>query len=66
MSHHGKKENGAVVEPMTIEAKLVSYADLLDSETNYMSQQLEHNSNEQGWVFDSLMSQFFYTRPSGI
>ena len=62
LSHHGSKEKGAVVEPMSIEAKLIAFADLLDSETTYMHQQLEHNSNEQGWVFDSLMSQFFFTR----
>jgi 3'-5' exoribonuclease len=63
LSHHGTKEKGAVVEPMTIEAKLISYADNLDSDINYMSQQLGHNSNEQGWAFDSLMGQFLYARP---
>jgi len=62
LSHHGSRDKGAVVEPMTIEAKLVSFADVLDSDTSYMHQQLGHNSDEKGWVFDSLMSQFFFTR----
>ena len=64
LSHHGSKEQRAVVKPMTLEAKFVSFADLLDSETNYMAQQIEHNSDEQGWIFDTLQNQFFFKRPS--
>jgi 3'-5' exoribonuclease len=63
LSHHGTTEHHAVIKPMTVEAKLVSFADFLDSDTNYMSQQLEHNSDDQGWVFDSLNEQFYYKRP---
>lgn len=63
LSHHGTKEHHAVIKPMSIEAKLVSFADFLDSDTNYMSQQLEHNSDEQGWVFDTLNERFYYKRP---
>jgi len=63
LSHHGSKEMHAVVKPMTIEAKLVSYADNFDAETNYMSQQLEYNTDDFGWVFDSLNEQFYFKRP---
>jgi 3'-5' exoribonuclease len=63
LSHHGTREHHAVINPMTIEAKLVSFADLLDSDSNYMTQQLEHNSDEQGWIFDTLNEQFYFRRP---
>lgn len=63
LSHHGSKEFRAVVKPMTIEAKIVSIADLLDANTNYMLKQLEHNADDKGWLFDSLNSQFFFKRP---
>jgi 3'-5' exoribonuclease len=63
LSHHGTKEQHAVIKPMTLEAKYVAFADLLDSDTNYMSQQIEHNSDDQGWIFDTLQSQFFFKRP---
>ena len=63
LSHHGTKEQHAVIKPMTLEAKFVAFADLLDSDSNYMSMQIEHNSDDQGWVFDTLQSQFFFRRP---
>lgn len=63
LSHHGSEEFHAIVKPMTIEAKLVSIADLMDAEINYMLQQLK-TSNEQGWIFDNnLKKQWFYNRP---
>lgn len=64
LSHHGSKEQHAIIKPMTIEAKLVAAADYLDADTNYMMQQLEHNANDQGWIFDTLSDQFFFKRPS--
>jgi 3'-5' exoribonuclease len=62
LSHHGTYEQHTVIKPMTIEAKLIAFADYLDSDTNYMAQQLQHNSDEQGWVFDTLNEQFFFKR----
>jgi 3'-5' exoribonuclease len=63
LSHHGTKENRAVVKPMTIEAKLVAIADAMDADANYMLLQLKYNADENGWVFDSLTQQFFFKRP---
>jgi 3'-5' exoribonuclease len=62
LSHHGTYQQHAIIKPMSIEAKLVAFADYLDSDTNYMAQQLQHNSDEQGWVFDTLNEQFFFKR----
>jgi len=66
LSHHGAKEQFAFIKPMTIEAKLVSWADFIDAESNHMNQQLEHNCDEHGWFFDTLYSQFFFKRPEQI
>jgi 3'-5' exoribonuclease len=63
LSHHGTYEHHSIIKPMTLEAKLVAFADYLDSETNYMTQQLIHNSDEQGWIFDTLNNQFYFKRP---
>ena len=40
VSHHGRKEFGAPVEPMTIEAMILSAADDLDAKINQMRQAL--------------------------
>ncbi|MDD5650626.1 MAG: HD domain-containing protein [Candidatus Nanoarchaeia archaeon] len=64
LSHHGKREQSAVIVPMTLEAKIVAFADNLDADTNYMNLQLTHNTDDQGWFFDSLTGQFFFKRPN--
>jgi 3'-5' exoribonuclease len=61
LSHHGIEHS--IIKPMTIEARIVSYADFLDSDSNHMQQQLKHNSDEQGWIFDTLNDQFYFKRP---
>lgn len=63
LSHHGSNQY-SVIKPMTIEAKIVATADYLDSDTNYMMNQIEHNKDEQGWIFDTLNSQFYFKRPT--
>ena len=63
LSHHGSREHGAIVAPMTVEARLVAFADQLDSDVNYGIQQVEHNADEFGWVFDNLNEQFYFKRP---
>lgn len=63
LSHHGTREQHAIINPMSIEAKVVAAADYFDADTNYMIQQLESNSDEQGWLFDTLKNQFFFKRP---
>ena len=63
LSHHGSREHGAIIVPMTIEARLVAFADDLDAQTNYRFQQVEHNADEFGWVFDNLNDQFYFKRP---
>jgi 3'-5' exoribonuclease len=40
VSHHGHKEFGAPVEPMTIEAMILSAVDDLDSKINQVRQAL--------------------------
>ena len=40
MSHHGHKEFGAPVEPMTIEAMILSAVDDLDAKINQVRQAL--------------------------
>jgi len=66
LSHHGAQERHSVIVPMTLEAKLVAFGDALDSSINYMSQQIEMNSDDSGWIFDSLMEQFFYRKPGSL
>lgn len=63
LSHHGMKEQVTLIKPMTIEAKIVAFADNLDADTNYMNLQLTHNADEQGWVFDTLAQQWLFKRP---
>ena len=63
LSHHGAREQHSVIVPMTLEAKLVAFGDALDSSIAYMSQQIESNADETGWIFDSLMDQYFYRKP---
>lgn len=63
LSHHSSMEHHSVIKPMTLEAKLVAFADFIDAETNHMSQQLLYNTDEQGWVFDNLHEQFYFRRP---
>ncbi|MDD5649406.1 MAG: HD domain-containing protein [Candidatus Nanoarchaeia archaeon] len=64
LSHHGSNES--ISKPMTIEAKLVAFADNLDADLNYMTLQLEHNADDTGWIFDTLNNQFYFKRPEII
>jgi 3'-5' exoribonuclease len=59
LSHHGKVETGAVITPMTLEAKIVSYADYIDFECNHI---IKQTPNEKGWFFDQLLKQELFFR----
>ena len=47
VSHHGRKEYGSPVEPMTVEALILSMADDLDTKINQVRQAL-HNADADG------------------
>jgi 3'-5' exoribonuclease len=50
LSHHGTKEMGSPVEPLTIEAMIVHLADLASGRLNQMSQILATSDpNNEGW-----------------
>ncbi|MCX7704521.1 MAG: phosphohydrolase, partial [Planctomycetota bacterium] len=49
LSHHGTNEWGSPVEPMFVEAALLHYADLTDSQTNMFLEAKRHTSEGEGW-----------------
>jgi len=63
LSHHGKKEWGSPVVPMTEEACVLSYADLLDSQTSEflkVKDQLDVNRKSIWSGFSRKLDRFIY------
>ncbi len=62
LSHHGVKEFGSPVEPMTAEAFILYYADEMDSKHNAFRRIKEKKVNEsRTWSeYVNLMNRFFY------
>jgi 3'-5' exoribonuclease len=62
LSHHGEREMGSPVEPMTIEASILHHADLLESQANafshVVSRDLENAGPFSQWV--DPVSRFLY------
>jgi len=52
LSHHGKHENGAPKQPMTVEAVLVYYADEMDSKAAQFARIKSETNTEDFRVFD--------------
>lgn len=55
LSHHGKKEWGAVVEPQTLEAVTLHYADLLSARVNQVSLIIDRDGNEDWTDYDRYL-----------
>lgn len=65
LAHHGKGEWGSPKPPATPEALLLHLADMADSQTRGMLQEIERNrDNREGWVkrFDSDLGQSRWIR----
>jgi 3'-5' exoribonuclease len=54
LSHHGKREFGAVVEPATIEALIVSFVDDLDAKVNQVAAKLLNRDGGDGDFTDKV------------
>ena len=52
ISHHGKKEHGALKEPSFPEAELIHQVDMMDSQVSYMEQQIEQSNTDDDWLWD--------------
>ncbi|GIW88055.1 MAG: 3'-5' exoribonuclease YhaM [Isosphaeraceae bacterium] len=50
LAHHGKREFGAVVEPATIEALIVSFVDELDAKINQVAEKLLAGTGEDDFT----------------
>lgn len=51
LSHHGEHEYGAVVRPVTKEAMLVHYADLIDASMTKVKEFIESDKSDNRWTF---------------
>jgi 3'-5' exoribonuclease len=60
VSHHGHKEFGAPVEPMTIEAMILSAADDLDAKINQVRQALAEDGEGEFTAYHSRMGRVFW------
>ena len=60
VSHHGHKEFGAPVEPMTIEAIILSAADDLDAKINQVRQALAEDSEGEFTAYHSRLGRVFW------
>jgi 3'-5' exoribonuclease len=66
LSHHGEREYGAPVVPMTIEALALHFADDLDSKLNGYATWLKENpaADNTGWSeFHKLFGRYLYEPP---
>ncbi len=67
LSHHGQKEFGAVVEPMTEEAIVLYMIDDLDAKLNYLyslKKEIDKTNKERSWTsFQHLMGRYFFLSP---
>ena len=60
VSHHGHKEYGAPVEPMTIEAMILSAADDLDAKINQVRQALAEDGEGEFTAFHSRLGRVLW------
>ena len=61
LSHHGSRENGSPVVPMTIEALLLNYVDNMDAQVRGALMTLEKNGGEGRWTeYVRLLDRFIY------
>ena len=60
LSHHGRKEFGAPVEPMTIEAMILSAADDLDAKINQVRQALAEDSEGEFTAYHSRLGRVLW------
>lgn len=60
VSHHGHKEFGAPVEPMTIEALILSAADDLDAKINQVRQALSEDGEGEFSAYHSRLGRVFW------
>ena len=60
VSHHGHKEFGAPVEPMTIEAMILSAADDLDAKINQVRQALAEDGEGEFTAYHSRLGRVFW------
>jgi 3'-5' exoribonuclease len=64
LSHHGAKEFGAPVEPMTVEAVILAAVDELDSELNQVRRAIEEPGGEGEFTgFQSRLGRSFWKGP---
>ena len=59
LSHHGKMEYGAPVEPQTIEAAVLHQADLASSQVKQYAQTIE-SAEEERWLFNRVLGRNLY------
>jgi len=62
LAHHGRKEWGSPVEPMTPEALAVHEADDLDAKLDYMISKRRDAETEDDWIWDSRLGRLIYLR----
>jgi 3'-5' exoribonuclease len=60
VSHHGHKEFGAPVEPMTVEAMILSAADDLDSKINQVRQALAEDGDGEFTAYHSRLGRVLW------
>jgi 3'-5' exoribonuclease len=60
VSHHGRKEFGAPVEPMTIEAMILSAADDLDAKINQVRQALAEDGEGEFTAYHSRLGRVLW------
>jgi 3'-5' exoribonuclease len=65
LSHHGAKEFGAPVEPMTVEAVILAAVDELDSELNQVRRALDEPGGDGEFTsYQSRLGRSFWRGPS--
>jgi 3'-5' exoribonuclease len=64
LSHHGDRQYGAPVEPMTIEAMILASIDDLDSKINQVRQALAEDAGEGEFTaYNSRLGRSFWKGP---
>jgi 3'-5' exoribonuclease len=60
VSHHGHKEFGAPVEPMTVEAMILSAADDLDARINQVKQALAEDGDGEFTAYHARLGRVLW------
>lgn len=60
LAHHGRRDWGSPVEPVTPEALLVHKADDLDAKLDYMTRLRERAVTEDDWIYDQRLGRRIY------